>query len=106
MKENSKFRSSTLWITISLILINPIAWTVETLLNNFRINQLVEQGFTPEQLQNLMSTIIIDLPLEALATGLVTTAGLYVGGQKGKTISYNTGKPAGQGISESSPDLK
>lgn len=106
MKSTSKFRSSTLWITMSLILINPIAWIVETLLNNYRINQLIEQGFTPEQLQNLIPTILIELPLEALATGLITTAGLYVGGQKGKAISYNAGKPPGQGIPEGSPDLK
>lgn len=106
MKSNSKFRSSTLWITISLILINPIAWIGETLLNNHRINQLISQGFSPDQLQNILPSILIDLPLEALATGLVTTAGLYIGGQKGKGISYNLGKPPGQGIPESMPDGK
>lgn len=102
--ETKKVKSTTLWITISIIILNPMAWVLQYLFNRWNMTYLVENGVQVEELSQYVNFLNFDIPLQTLATAAVTAVGLYIGGQKGKSISYNVGKPPGQGVNETQGD--
>lgn len=97
-------KSTTLWITISIIILNPLSWIIQFLFNRLNMTYLVENGVKVEELSQYVSLLSFNLPLSTLATAAVTAVGLYIGGQKGKAISYNAGQPANQGLNEKQGD--
>ena len=100
----NKFQHTTLKITVFIILLNPIAWVLQYLFNRWNMEYLISNGVKVEELSQYVALLNFQIPLQVLATAAVTAVGLYIGGQKGKSISYNLGKPAGSGLSESQGD--
>lgn len=100
----SRFQHTTLKITILVILLNPIAWILQYLFNKWNMEYLISNGVKVDELSQYVALLNFQIPLQVLATATVTAVGLYIGGQKGKSISYNLGQPAQSGIKESEGD--
>jgi hypothetical protein len=62
---------------------------------------LIEKGVEVVKLQQFVPLISFDLPIQTLATATVTAVGLYIGGNKARSVSYNMGKPKNSGITTS-----
>lgn len=82
---NSKLKSTTFWLTVSIVIMNPVAWAVDYWRTMKYLQYMVENGLKPEQL----SFAFTSLPLTTIATAAVTAVTAYVGGNKGRNIAQN-----------------
>lgn len=98
-----KHRSTTFFITVTTLLLNPIAWIIDWLLKRDIIKYLINNDIDITKI-NSIDKFLIDIPLTALATAFVTIATAYVAGNKGKAVSKNLGQPKGIGIDEDQSD--
>jgi hypothetical protein len=96
-------KSTTFIITISTLLLNPIAWIADWILKRDIIKYLVEKNIDITELTTI-DKFLIDIPLTTIATAFVTIATAYVAGNKGKAVSKNLGQPQGKGLNEDDPD--
>lgn len=96
-------KSTTFFITILTLILNPLAWVADWLLKRDIIKYLVENNVNINQFSNI-EKLLVNIPLSTIATAFVTIATAYVAGQKGKTISANAGKPQGVGLKENDKD--
>jgi len=86
----NKLKSTTFWITVSAIILNPLAWISDYIFKMNTINHLIDKGIIEKSsdITNITG-MIIDFPLTTLATATITVATAYVGGNKGRDISNN-----------------
>lgn len=101
--NKQKIKSSTKILAWATLLLNPLAWTADWFFKRNIIQYIVENEIDITQL-NQIEKLTVNVPLATIATAFVTVATAYVAGQKGKTISKNTGMPKGKGIDENAPD--
>jgi len=91
--NHSKLRSTTLWLTLIVIFLNPIAWIIDYLMRKDLIQYIVEQGITDlSSIENL----IVKLPLSTIATAAVTVITAYVAGNKVRNTATNLTLPREQ----------
>lgn len=90
--NHSKLRSTTFWLTLTVILLNPIAWVVDYLMRRDLIKFIIQQGIDPE----MVSGLIVQLPLGTIATAAVTAVTAFIAGNKARNVSTNLSLPVGQ----------
>ncbi len=87
--RSSKLKSTTLWLSISLVVLNPASWVADYLMRKGLIDYMIDNGITdPSIIQNL----IIELPLTTIATATLTAVTAYIGGNKARNVSQNMQK--------------
>lgn len=97
-----KHKSTTLWITIIALLMNPLAWLFDWFYKQHFLNLIIQNKL--ENINNIMSILNSNVPLSIIATSALSIATLYVAGQKGKAITRNLSLPPGQGVTEGESD--
>lgn len=91
--NHPKLRSTTFWLTLIVILLNPIAWVTDYLMRKDLIQYIIEQGITD---LSTIDRLIVQLPLPTIATAAVTVITAYVAGNKVRGTATNLTLPQGQ----------
>lgn len=87
--NNKKLKSTTFWMSVTSIALNPIAWWYDTNRTLKLLEYMIENDISPEQ----MSFIFSSLPLTTIATATLAIVTAYVAGNKGRNIAENVKKP-------------
>lgn len=92
MEEHTKrkLKSTTFWMSIVSITLNPIAWWYDTHRTLRLLDYMVENDISPDK----MSFIFNSLPLTTIATATLAIVTSYVAGNKGRNIAENIKKPS------------
>jgi hypothetical protein len=90
MKEESKrkLKSTTFWLSIVSIALNPIAWWYDHYRTMRLLEYINEHGMDEGQL----SFVFNSLPLTTIATASLAIVTSYVAGNKGRNIAENVKK--------------
>lgn len=94
-------KSTTFWLSLGVLLLNPIAWVLDYIFKHDLLNYIVKNHL--DAIPGV-TNLVTNIPLETIATSALTIIGLYVAGQKGKSITTNLGKPVGSGLTENDSD--
>ena len=92
---HTKLKSTTFWLTLSIVVLNPIAWFVDYMLRKDLISYIVEQGIDPDNI-NAIQNLVVQIPLGTIATAMVTALTAFIAGNKARNISTNLTLPVGQ----------
>lgn len=85
-QKRHKLRSTTFWLTLVIIVLNPVAWVTDYVMRLNLIRYIVSQGINDvTQIENL----IVELPLTSLATAAITAVTAYIAGNKARNVSGN-----------------
>lgn len=87
--NHRKLKSTTFWMSVTSIALNPIAWWYDTHRTLRLLNYMTENDISPDQ----MSFIFTSLPLTTIATATLAIVTAYVAGNKGRNIAENVKKP-------------
>lgn len=86
MSNHPKLKSTTFWLTLIVILLNPIAWAADFFMRRSMVQYIIEQGI--EDIASI-ERLIVELPLSTLATAAVTAITAYIAGNKARNVSQN-----------------
>lgn len=87
--DHRKLKSTTFWMSVTSIALNPIAWGYDTHRTLKLLEYMIENDISPDQ----MSFIFTSLPLTTIATATLAIVTAYVAGNKGRNIAENVKKP-------------
>jgi len=78
---SNKWKSRTLWVTLLVVALNPIAWIFDFFSRRYFFQYLIQNNLI-EQVK--ISEIVLEIPLATIATVSLTIASLFVGGNKAR----------------------
>lgn len=85
-KEHRKLKSTTFWLTLLTVLLNPVAWITDYIMRKDLIRYIIEQGI--EDIASI-ERLVVQLPLSTIATAAVTALTAYIAGNKARNVAHN-----------------